>query len=362
MANISIKHRRLIFLILGIITVLWVIYLLKAVILPFATGLVLAYLLMPIISWTEKKLPRPGRWMQFKRISLILVTFILLAALVGGFSYFIVTAIVDATLILLHSAPDIIGRSLFQIQSWSEGLRQLFPPEIWQEIDKSLLEGGKLLGNSIRDAFMGGIISIPSTFSTILGFAALPFFLFYIMKDSEKLKRSFSSALSPVIARHTRNVVSIIENVLGRYLRAQLMLGLIVAYFAFIGLLVLKIQFAAALALLAGITELIPTLGPWIGGGVAVIVTLAVAPEKAIWVAVLFLSIQLVENYFLVPRVQSAYLHIHPAVMIVLLIFGAYIAGFWGLLLIAPFTATAVEIYKYIRQEYEPEPSQPPVK
>ena len=229
--------------------------------------------------------------------------------------------------------------------------------KIWQEINRSFLEGGKLFGNSIRDAFLGSIISIPSTFSTILGFAALPFFLFYILKDSEKLKRSLSSALSPGIAKHSRNVVSILENVLGRYLRASLMLGLIVAYFSFIGLLILKVPYAVVLSILAGISELIPTLGPWIGGGVAVIVTLAVAPEKAIWVAVLFLSIQLVENYLLVPRVQSAYLHIHPAIMIVLLVFGAYVAGFWGLLLAAPLTATAVEIYKYIHRQYQLEQS-----
>jgi predicted PurR-regulated permease PerM len=136
------------------------------------------------------------------------------------------------------------------------------------------------------------------------------------------------------------------------------MLGLIVAYFSFIGLLILKVPYAIVLSILAGISELIPTLGPWIGGGVAIIVTLAVAPDKTLLVAILFLGIQLVENYFLVPRVQSAYMHIHPAVMIVLLVFGAYVAGFWGLLLIAPFTATAVEIFKYIRQQYVPAVSQ----
>ena len=67
----------------------------------------------------------------------------------------------------------------------------------------------------------------------------------------------------------------------------------------------------------------------------------------------LFLVIQLVENNFFVPRIQSAYLRIHPAVMVVLLVVGAYIAGFWGLLLVAPLTATVVEIYKYVRRQYQ---------
>ncbi len=358
MANMRFKHWRLVSLILGIAAVLLIIYFLRTVVLPFATGLVLAYLLMPIVSWTEKKLPYPGKWMPFKRISTIIIVFILLAALIGGFLFFIVTTVIDATMILLQNAPNIVSRSLFQIQGWLEGLRQLFPPEFRREIDSTLLEGGKLLGQRIRDAFLGTIISMPNTFSTVLGFAALPFFLFYLMKDLEKLKRSLSSAFTTNTANHVRNIVTIIENVLGRYIRASLMLGLIVAYFSFIGLLILKVPYAIVLSILAGISELIPTLGPWIGGGVAIIVTLAVAPDKTLLVAILFLGIQLVENYFLVPRVQSAYMHIHPAVMIVLLVFGAYVAGFWGLLLIAPFTATSVEIFKYIRQQWAPAVSQ----
>ena len=76
---------------------------------------------------------------------------------------------------------------------------------------------------------------------------------------------------------------------------------------------------------------------------------LAMAPDKAIWVAVLFFAVQMVENNLLVPKIQSAYLHIHPAVMIVLLVFGAYIAGFWGILLIGPLVATLMEIFRYVR-------------
>jgi predicted PurR-regulated permease PerM len=131
------------------------------------------------------------------------------------------------------------------------------------------------------------------------------------------------------------------------------MLGVIVAYFSFIGLLILRIPFAPVLAVLAGVGELIPTLGPWISGAVVAIVTLAVMPDKVIWVIVLFLIIQLVENSLLVPRIQAGYLHIHPALMIFLLVFGAYVAGFWGLILAGPLTATGMEIYRYICQYYQ---------
>ena len=353
MVKIPGKHWRLLSIVLVTIIVFWVIYLLRTAIFPFILGLILVYLLMPVVSWLERKLPRPGDWPQFKRVFSILVVFIVLLALVAAFSYFIVTAVIDASLVLAESAPYFIGKSLYQIQEWLEGLRQQFPPEIRQEVDRALLEAGVALGNTIRDAFVTGISFVPRTFSIFLGLAALPLFLFYTLKDSEKLKRNFYSVFPSGITEHIKNITNIIESVLGRYLRAQLMLGLIVAYFSFIGLLILRIPFAPVLALLAGIGELIPTLGPWISGAIVAIVTLAVAPDKVVWVILIFLVIQLLENNLLVPRIQGGFLHIHPAILIALLVIGAYIAGLWGLLLAAPLTATVLEIYKYAHRHYQ---------
>ena len=271
--------------------------------------------------------------------------------LVGFFSYFIVVAVINASMILAKDAPQYISQALLTLQEWAEFIRQQFPSEMQQQVDEFLLNTGVALGNAIRDVFTRGISFIPRTFSLLLGFATLPFFLFYILKDSEKLNRGLYSALSPWAAEHTKNIIAIIERVLGRYIRAQLMLGFIVAFFVFIGLLILGIQFAPALAAFAGVTELIPLLGPWIGGAAGVIVALAIAPGKAIWVALLYFLVQLLENNLLVPRIQGGYLRIHPAILVVLLVLGAYIAGFWGILIAAPLTATTVEIYKYVRRE-----------
>jgi len=353
LTNVLIKHWRLVALGLGIFVFIWVVYLMRTVVLPFALGLVLAYLLTPVVSWLEVRLPPRGKWPDAKRIVSVIVAFLLLLCIIGGFTYFIVTAVIDASIILLENAPSLLGRSVYVLQNWLDGVIENFPLEIQQSCRNELLEGGISVGQNIRDGLMGAISSVPNTFSMILGFAVLPFFLFYIMKDSEKLKKGFSSMMTPRMGVHARNVVTIVERVLGRYIRAQLMLGLIVAYFSFIGLFLMKVPFSLALALLAGLTELIPTLGPWIGGAVAVIVALAMAPEKAIWVAVLFFAIQMVENNLLVPKIQSAYLHIHPAVMIVLLVFGAYFAGFWGLLLVGPLVATLMEVFNYIREHYQ---------
>jgi len=360
MAQFFRRHWRLVVLVLGTVIFCWVLYLLRTVILPFVLGLVLAYLLSPIIAWLELRFPRPGKWLGFKRVLSILTVFFILLVLLAVFSYVIATAVIDASVSLATGAPYFISQSLYQITKWLEVIREQFPPEIRSEVDKALLEAGVALGNAIRDALFRGVSLMPETFSLVLGLAALPLFLFYALKDSARLKLSLYSAFTPGIAEHIRNLFLIIERVLGRYIRAQLMLGMVVAYLIFIGLLILKIPYSSVLAILAGIGELIPTLGPWFSGAVVVIITLSLAPDKVIWVIVLFLAVQLLENSLLVPRIQGGYLRIHPAVMIFMLVLGAYLAGFWGLILAGPLTATGVEIYRYIRQCYQDEMPLPP--
>jgi len=357
-SSVFTRYWRLISLIAGIIIVFWLLYALRSALLPFASGLVLAYLLLPVISWIERRLPGQGKWQQTKRVSLIILSFIIMLAVVAALSYYIVTTVINAFLVIINNAPQYIARGLYQLQQWAELFRQQFPPEVQQQINKIILDAGAAAGNAVKGVFTRGVSFIPGTFSLIFGFAALPVFLFYILKDSEKLKSGFYSALSPQIAEHAKNIVAIIEGVLGRYIRAQLVLGFIVAYLCFIGLLILGIELAPVLAAFAGVTELIPILGPWIGGAAAVIVTLALVPEKTIWVALLFVLVQLLENTLLVPRIQGGYLRIHPAIVIVLLVLGAYIAGFWGLILAVPLTATAVEIFKYVRHSLKVEESE----
>jgi len=344
------RQWRLIIVILGIIIIFLLLYVFRSVMLPFICGLVLAYLLYPIVSWLERRLPGKSRWLSARRASLIAGLFIIILVVVGLFTFYIITGVVSSFSILLKNAPQYFSEGLQTLRGWLEGFQRWLPPEIQQQVGGSSQDVGTILGNALRSTFGKGISYISGTFGLILGFIALPVFLFYVLKDWEKLSSGFYSAFPPQMAEHVRGVVAVIDKVLGRWIRAQLVLSAVVAVLSFIGLAALGITLAPALAVLQGIMEFVPILGPWIGGAVGVIVTLAIAPEKVIGVAVVYLAVQLLENIFLVPRIHGGYLKIHPAMILVLLPLGAYIAGLWGIILVVPLTATVVEIYKYVRQ------------
>lgn len=127
MANSIVRHWRLAALVLGIIALIWVLYLIRLFVLPFAVGLVLAYLLMPLVAWLEGKLPPRDRWPAFRRVVAILISFLLVVAIVGGFIYIVVSAVINASLILVNSAPYFIGESITRIQDWFQNNGQPAP-------------------------------------------------------------------------------------------------------------------------------------------------------------------------------------------------------------------------------------------
>ena len=325
---------------------------------PFVCGLVLAYLLYPILSWLERKLPGHGRWVSFKRISLIILIFVVVFTLAGLLTFYVISGVVSSFLILVQNAPQYLSEGLKTLQDWLQSFRQWLPPEIQKQVVEAIQEIGAALSSALRGAFTKGLSYIPATFTLVLGFVSLPIFLFYVLKDSERLINAFYSTFPPQMARHVKGIVSVLDRVLGRWIRAQLVLSVSVAVLCFIGLAALGIQLAPALAVFQGIMEFIPILGPWIGGAFAVIVTLATAPEKTVWVIVVYLAVQLLENTLLVPRIQGAYMRMHPAIILVLLPLGAYAAGFWGIVLVVPLVATIVEIYRYVHQNIGTEESQ----
>jgi predicted PurR-regulated permease PerM len=358
------KHWSLIAFLASLILLFVLIYSLRAVLLPFFFGLVLAYILLPVIRWAEARLPVVKRHIQLRRVSIITGIFVGFIALASAFSFFTFISVRPAITALVSNSTNYYNSTYDQLVQISDLVTDLilnnFPEEVHVRLDKLTYDTGLNVVNSLTNSISSGTTSLPaSVFSTFLGLAVLPVFLFYMLKDWEKLKPSFFSGLPDWARLHTQQILTIIDHVFGRFIRAQLVLGALVGSTTLIVLLALQVPFAWVLGPLAGLLEMVPTFGPWISAIAAILVTLATAPDKVLWVAGLFAAVQLLENLFLVPRIQGGFLRIHPAISIVLLVLGSYVAGLWGVLLVLPLAATAKELYLYVRSVVGDHQSQP---
>ncbi len=342
------RHWKLLVFILGLVLICWLLWVLRNVLLPFIIGFIIALMILPIIRWAEKHLRGMSKRPQLKRITIIVVIYLLSLIIIGLTVYYIINVMGKALFSMAQDIPQIIPNGVAAITRSLKSLPKLPSLSIQQQIDGYLAQAGVALGNSLKDFLVPSGAHIPSSSGMILGFVSMPIFIFLILKDWDKIRNSTQAVLPTWALTHTKNLFSILQNVTGRYIRGQLLLGLVVGLCAGAMLFAMKIEFALPLAVIAGLTEMVPMIGPWVGTGLGLIVTLSTAPEKIIWVGIGYMLIQLLENNLLAPRIQGSQMQINPAFVIMLSVLGGYFAGILGFIIVLPLTMTILAIFKYL--------------
>ena len=136
------------------------------------------------------------------------------------------------------------------------------------------------------------------------------------------------------------DVFNRMQKKLGLWLRGQLILCLVIFILTYIGLLILGVKYALIIAVIAGLTEFIPYLGPVLGAIPAVFIAFTQSPTLALFTAILYIIIQQIENNFLVPKIMQKAVGLNPIVSIVAIMIGFSVGGVVGALLSIP-VATA---------------------
>ena len=202
----------------------------------------------------------------------------------------------------------------------------------------------------MRNGLGQGFSMAAASAGLILGFLSLPLVVFFMLKDWDSLRDGFFGIMPSWASEHARNVAGILQRVLGRYIRGQILLSIIIGILVFIMLSIMKIEFAPALAMWAALMEFIPVLGPWLTIIAGVVIALATEPQKAIWLILGYLIIQQLESNLLVPRIQGSVMKMNPIFIILVSLLGAYLAGLVGFMVAVPVAATVIELLKYFRR------------
>ena len=139
-------------------------------------------------------------------------------------------------------------------------------------------------------------------------------------------------------------------------MRAQLLSATIVGGLVFVGLSILGIKFAAILGLVACLFGLIPIIGPVLGAVPGLLVALASSPDRIIWVVLVYVTVQLVENNLISPRIQGRALRLNPAFIMIILVVSSEVAGLWGVIVGVPLVAAARDVFVYFYNEWDGSP------
>ena len=191
----------------------------------------------------------------------------------------------------------------------------------------------------------GALFGLVSTF--VIGF--------YYLMEKQLFRKLALDLIRPANREWVDSVWDNVEAKLGDWLRGQLLLMLIIGTAAGAWYAILDVRFWLLLALVAGITEAIPIIGPWIGGIPAVMLALVDSWEKAIAVAVFLGILQLLENTILVPRVMRGTIGLSPLAVFIAVLAGGQFAGPLGALLALPIAATIQVVIVEVLQAREEE-------
>jgi predicted PurR-regulated permease PerM len=319
-------------LVLGVFFFRYVVYPIRIIFPPLVVALIGVYLLNPIVSAMERR--------GMARIWGALVTYLVGVAILGTALTFTVPLVAEQVQEFARSAPRLID----QVSSGFGDLASRF------NIDVSGTGAG---GGEVVVDFFGRILSLTrGLLDLALVFLIGPIIAFYLLVDLPKMKRG-TRALIP--ARRRAEFESILDRIgkaIGGFFRGQLLVSLFVGIASAIGLYIVGLPFWAVVGLVTGLFNLIPLIGPFIGGIVALaiafttessggLLTLEPGWPLALGSAVVLLIVQQVDNHVLSPNIVARTVRLHPVTVMLGLLAGGTLLGLWGVLLAVPVLATA---------------------
>ncbi len=335
----------------------WLFWAASSALTPFIFGSILAYLFLPFVNRLERRMPR---W------AAILLVYVAVLGLVITFFAFLLPPLIDQVGQLIRALPDIPTVQLWvsQLSDEYDALLANLPPSIKNQVEEILSSIIAQAANTLRVNFvtylqgigtflLDSVLSVANTVSFLLGFFLIPFWLFYVLMDQHKGQAALNRLLPNWLRSDFWAVITIVDHDFSGYLRGQLVLGAIVGTAAGLGLLILnllglQVPYVLLLAVIAGITELIPIIGPILGSIPAILLGFVDSPSTGIAVLILYIAIQQLENNFLVPRIVGESVGLHPAVLMVLLVICAQAFGVLGAIFSAPLGAVSRDVFNYL--------------
>jgi predicted PurR-regulated permease PerM len=352
MGNTFTRNKPLFIFLIALVILFVLIYLLWEPLFPFIVGFLVAYMLHPVIEWIHKRLPFKGkRGETIQRIVIVIVAFLIILALVAGLVYLMIMSISGPFATMLANAPTLITQGLEQVGNWFQSVIKDLTPDQQAQINQAVGHVGGALGTWLQDAFMGIIPQIFSTFTLILGFFILPFFLILFMSNIPSLGKQFYGMFSPQIAYHIRNFLHIMDVVFGRYIRASIIAGIIMGVLVVVLFLLLDIPLAVPQGFIFGIFQLIPNIGGAFASIIGVILVLATAPSKLLAVIIIFIVMNFVVSTILIAKLHGSAVKMDASIIMILIVVGGFLAGIIGMILLVPLVAVAYAVYKYAREE-----------
>jgi predicted PurR-regulated permease PerM len=291
----------------------------------FILGLVVTFLLGPFVN----RLQRGSRFPRWLAVLTVFAGFLLV---VGGFVFLAVSPAIDEADQLRNQLPSLVN----QASTFLAGVHDNVYRTWHIDITPTGLPSQGQVAQNLANVLVG---TLTGTLRLVLDIVVTFVVAFWLLNDGHKLRAGFLALLPSKVRAESDFFFEAVALVVGGYLRAQVVIAGALAVLTGIMAAVVGIPYPLVIAVIVGVFELIPLVGPFIGGVVAMMLALTKGPVLFAITLVLFLLIHVFDGYVLAPRVQARFVRIHPLVAILALVAGAQLGGFFGAFLAIPMTS-----------------------
>jgi predicted PurR-regulated permease PerM len=330
-------------LILAVVVALaYVVYRVPDVLAMTVGGIALALILSFPVGFLSRFMPRGLA---------ILLSFLLVVGLIVLAVLYLVPLVVEQFVALIGAVPMIASTVEQYLQDalnllQNRGLLPTNPDQIFSRVRADLVSAAQSVAGSLLSGAFGIVYS---TFGFAVTLFGVIFVGAYFLVDVRRMKAAFLR-IAPHGYRHdAKTLWEAFGYSLSKYLGGLALVLAIQGAISAVGLFLLGVPYALVLGVVVSIMAVIPYLGAWISGFLAVIVALTVSPTTALLTALLFLGIQQLEGNFLTPKIQGDTLHVHPVLVFLAVIIGGGLGGIPGVIVAVPTLAVLRVLFDFFR-------------
>jgi len=301
-------------------------YVVRDILIVLLISIVLASAMDPLVDWLYRKAKFP------RGLSVILV-YLVFVSLFVLVIYFLIPPMVE-------QFTQLAGR----LQGFREEL-QSRTTNLSQVLDQlGIIDGLSALGRNFANISSNFFQTTLGVFSGLIQVIAVLAISFYLISSESGLKNFIKSLVPFKHHAYSMALTDKVQNKIARWLLGQLILSGFIFILTYIGLSVLGVRYTSRKTLLAGLLEIVPYLGPILSAIPAIFVAFVQAPPLALFTTLLYLVVQQVENYVLVPKIMGRTIGANPVVILVAVLVGFKLAGILGMLLAVP-VVSAIQVF-----------------
>ncbi len=312
----------------------------EVVILPGILAIIGYYLLRPFIRLAEK-----GGKGKVPRALVILILYVIVIALITLLVLLVYPFLRDQFLNLVQEFPLYFMSLIESIVTYlnNSSFNELFAKydlnydKVLTDVTTDLVDTVKETFTNVASTVASGITGFVSTLTGILlSLVTVPFILFYLLYEGEKLPKFILRIFPPRMRNEVGQVMKEMDKQVSSYILGQILVSICIGIMMTIGFLIIGLDYAFLLGILAMITSVVPYLGPAIAITPAVVIAIVTSPFMLVKLIIVWTIVQLVEGKFITPNIMGKSLSVHPITIIFVLLTAGSLFGVAGVILGIP--------------------------